>query len=100
MNLGDTNIQSTTPSCPVSPHICVRTKIRITGCCLRVSHAPSTPDASHTHENTRVHCWAAPRGLKGLGFPSFKTEERAWSQQQRQLFHGRGSLHVGGKVLK
>ena len=55
---------------------------------------------THTHENTRVHCWAAPRGLKGLGFPSFKTEERAWSQQQRQLFHGRGSLHVGGKVLK
>ena len=40
-------------------------------------------------------------GLQGLCLPSFKTEERAQSQQQRyQLFHKWGSLPVWRKFLE
>ena len=45
------------------------------------------------HSEEVVGCWAA--GREGLHLPSFKTEERAQSQQQRhQWFHGQGRLHV------
>ena len=42
-----------------------------------------------------------PAGLQGLCLPSFKTEERVWSQHQRyQWFNGWGNLHVWSKVLE
>ena len=45
--------------------------------------------------------WTAPSGLQGLCLPSFKTEETAWSQQQRhQWFNGWGSLQVRSKFLE
>ena len=40
-------------------------------------------------KSVRLH----PAGLQGLRLPSFKTEQRAWSQQQRhQWFNGWGDL--------
>ena len=40
-------------------------------------------------------------GLQGLCLPSFKTKERARSQQQRhQWFNEWGSLHIWSKVLE
>ena len=42
-----------------------------------------------------------PIGLQDLCLHSFKTEDRAQSQQQRhQWFNGWGSLHVWSKVLE
>ena len=39
-------------------------------------------------------------GQQALCLPSLETKERAWNQQWRhQWLNGRGSLHVGSKVL-
>ena len=42
-----------------------------------------------------------PTGLQGLHLPSFRTKNRAWSQQQRhRWFSGWRSLYVWSKVLE